>query len=79
MAINARIQVFTLAVQAEEFVQRVADDKLQSVIQQAALKCPDCTLCFIMDGLEHYLTLRQRREFQVQAGPGLPCFALLVI
>lgn len=57
-------------MQAEEFVGKVSEDRLQSVIQQAALKCPECTLCLMVDGLEHYLTLRQRREFQVKA---LPC------
>lgn len=52
-------------MQAEEFVGRVSEDRLQSVVQQAALRCPECTLCFMIDGLEHYLTQRQRREFQV--------------
>lgn len=52
-------------MQAEEFVAKVAEDKLQSVIQLAAQKCPEYTVCLMIDGLEHYLTLRQRREFQV--------------
>ena len=52
-------------MQAEEFVVKVSEDRLQAVVQHGALRCPECTLCLMIDGLEHYLTLRQRREFQV--------------
>lgn len=53
-------------LQAEEFVTSVSKDGLQSVVQQAARGSPQSTLCLMIDSLEHYLTLRQRREFQVQ-------------
>lgn len=40
-------------------------DRLHSVIQQASERCPDATLGFLIEGLEHYLTQRERREFKV--------------
>ena len=51
--------------QAEEFVGGVAKDELESVVAQAAGACPGHTLALLVEGLDHYLTLRQRREFQV--------------
>jgi len=57
--------------QAEEFAEGIAKDELQSVVSQAAASCPGHTLALLVEGLEHYLTLRQRRDFQVLIRP--PC------
>ena len=51
--------------QAEEFVEGIAKDELESVVSHAAGACPGHTLALMVEGLDHYLTLRQRREFQV--------------
>ena len=52
-------------LQAEEFVNDILRDRLASVLQIAVQKCPNCTLGIIVDGLEHYLVQRQRKDFQV--------------
>ena len=62
-------------LQAAEFVERVSQDRLQSVVFQASQACPESTICLLVDGLEHYLTLRQRRDFQARQSDTclLPC------
>jgi hypothetical protein len=60
---------FQPSLQAEEFVEGIAKDRLESVVSQAMGTCPDHTLALLVEGLEHYLTLRQRRDYQVALLP----------
>lgn len=46
-------------------MEHIVKDGLLSVVDKAAQSCGDCTLLLLVEGLEHYLTLRQRRDFQV--------------
>ena len=43
----------------------VAADRLESLLRQASHSCPQHTLGILIEGLEHHLNQRQRREFQV--------------
>ena len=52
-------------LQAEEFVSLVAGDRLDSLLRHASNSCPQHTLGILIEGLEHHLSQRQRREFQV--------------
>ena len=61
-----------MTVQAEEFVTLVERDELSGVLQRAAAAHPSCLLNLIVDGLYHYMEVRERREFR--SGPTLPSF-----
>ena len=44
----------------------VLKDELQLLVECAARVCPDCTLALLVEGLEHYLIQRTRREYKVE-------------
>lgn len=52
-------------------MERIAEDELEGVVRQAGEACPGHTLALLVEGLEHYLTLRQRREFKVHPDAAL--------
>ena len=52
-------------MQAPEFVVEAEKDGLEGLVGQAARGCPGCTLGILVEGLEHHLTSRTRREYNV--------------
>jgi hypothetical protein len=51
-------------LQAEEFVTLVGRDELGGVLRRAAAAHPRCLINLIVDGLYHYMEVRERREFR---------------
>lgn len=52
------------APQADEFVGLVERSEVRGLVQRAAAAAPAATLSLMVEGLQHHLESRERREFR---------------